>query len=322
MLAANLLIAASLFTHPNGIFAALSLVLCAVWLDRKHLRASSLLIAPLPYIAGALGWLAFILHSPSDFWAQMGANASKRGAGIAHPWTAIYEEIWLRHLYHHFLPLYAGAAALARSPGLVLFLAAIITAVFVPWIRHKRGVQLLLWLTLLRFLSLALVASLKLPYYLVHILPFYAAITAIAAYELWISGHRPARFATAALLIGYLGTQAALWTRSVVITRPYQKEYLPMTKLVRSLAGPHDVIDGPSELAFVFGFFDPRLTDDLWLGRFSGKSPSIVVVDERYYASVIHPDNSTPYSRYIENELKTKFDLVAQPTGYEIYRRR
>jgi hypothetical protein len=71
------------------------------------------------------------------------------------------------------------------------------------------------------------------------------------------------------------------------------------------------------------GFYNPQLTDDLWLGRWSGTRPTIVVVDKwYYYECMTFPDSrSAGYHSWVEDRLRREFKLVKTLDGYWIYRR-
>ena len=322
----HLLVAAALFTHPNGLFAAVSLVFCVFWLDRQHLNLRLALVAAIPFLAGILGWGAYALEAPSDFTAQMGANSANRGAVLLQPWRGIYEEIWLRHLFHHFLPTYAGSDAQLRVVvGLVLFMTAIVCALAIPTLRRQSGCQLLLYLTLLRFLLLSLGASLKLPYYLVPHSTFLRSSSAgIVAWHLWSSYGRFARLGVAAMLSIYLAVQLAVCGHLVFVTRGYQNKYLPEIAYLQELLRPEDILDGSSELGFAFGFYNPQLVDDLWLGKWSGRRPTVLVVDQWYYDEVMRSATLTgaAYRLYIKTQIQKEFVLIKKLDGYDIYRRR
>src|ERR1700722_14713859 len=70
----QLLAEASFFTHPLGLLAAAGLVFVSLYYDRQRLRPVHLLLLAIPYVAGAAGWLFYILQSPSDFLPQFAGN--------------------------------------------------------------------------------------------------------------------------------------------------------------------------------------------------------------------------------------------------------
>src|SRR5205807_1882698 len=109
----------------NGMFAAASLVFCALWLDWRRISARFAGAVAAPYVAGAVAWGLYILRAPAEFAAQFGANSANRWGDLLHPLQAIYREFALRYLLHHFLPASGGAFAWMKLTGLLLFAGAI-----------------------------------------------------------------------------------------------------------------------------------------------------------------------------------------------------
>src|SRR5262249_48368844 len=128
---------------------------------------------------------------------------------LLHPFQAIYDEIHQRYLIHHFLP-FNGAWSTMKVIGLAVFVGAIFTLIAVPELRKRSGYRLLLCLTAVRFLMMAVGASWRLEYYLVHVLPFYSAITGIAAAWFWTHPVRIRRVAVASVLAVYFAVQLAV----------------------------------------------------------------------------------------------------------------
>jgi len=50
---------------------------------------------------------------------------------------------------------------------------------------------------------------------------------------------------------------------------------------------PGDLVMGASELGYALGFYNPQVVDDVWLGHWTGRQPTMVVVDRWYYQQVI-----------------------------------
>src|SRR5262249_40380549 len=146
VLIGHALCAASLFTHPNGMFAAASLMICILWLDLRQVSVKLAGAIAAPYAVGAVAWGAYILRAPAEFVAQFGANSSHRSRALLNPFKAIYDEFVVRYLGHHFLPWYGGPAAWMKVIGLLLFIGAIIVMLSTPELRRPSGFRLLLWL--------------------------------------------------------------------------------------------------------------------------------------------------------------------------------
>jgi hypothetical protein len=323
VLAGHALCAAALFTHPNGMFAAASLMICILWLDLRQISTKLVAAVATPYIVGGLAWGVYILQAPAEFAAQFGANSSHRSRALLNPFQAIYDEFVVRYLIHHFLPWSGGPAAWLKVVGLLMFVGAIVVMLATPELRRRTGFRLLLWLAGLRFLMMSVGASWRLDYYLVHALPFYAAIAGIAGWWLWQRPDRRQRFAAAAVLGMYFAVQLSVFAHLVSAVSAYRRKYLPAVDYVKSIIRPGDLVAGSADLAFAMGFYNPQLVDDLWLGRWSGKRPTIVVVDEWYYREcmIMTGPTAVGYTSWVADELKDRFTRVKEFDGYSIYRR-
>ena len=323
VLAGHALCAASLFTHPNGMFAAASLMICILWLDLRQVSVKLAGAIAAPYVVGMLAWGVYILRAPAEFIAQFGANSSHRSRALLNPFKAIWDEFVMRYLQHHFLPWYGGPAACMKVIGLLLFMGAFALMLATPELRRPSGFRLLLWLAGLRFLMMSVGASWKLEYYLVHAVPLYAAIAGIAGWWLWNQQDRRRRLTAAAALGFYFAVQLAVFAHLVSAVSAYRKKYLPAVNYVKSILRPNDLVAGSADLAFAMGFYNPQLVDDIWLGHWSGKRPTIVVVDEWYYGECMIMSEATavPYTSWVADELKSRFTQVKKFDGYSIYRR-
>jgi hypothetical protein len=74
-------------------------------------------------------------------------------------------------------------------------------------------------------------------------------------------------------------------------------------------------------LGFSLGFENPQLVDDVWFGYWSGRRPTILVVDRGYYEPVIEAATSRgmPRPGYFDGLFKS-YELVREFKGYRIYR--
>src|SRR5262249_37334696 len=153
--------------------------------------------------------------------------------------------------------------------------------------------------------------------------PLYAAITGIAGWWFWSSPLRRRRFTAAAVLGIYFIVQFGVFAHLVTAVSAYQKKYLPAVRYVKSILRPDDLVAGSADLAFSMGFYNPQLVDDIWLGHWSGKRPTIVVVDDWYYyeCMIMRDPTAAPYRAWVEKELQHEFTLLKSLDGYSIYRR-
>jgi hypothetical protein len=78
-------------------------------------------------------------------------------------------------------------------------------------------------------------------------------------------------------------------------------------------------IVGPAQLAFELGF-DANLSDDAFLGYYSGKKPDVIVADRRYAENFEMCRRSKPSEyQHIQNRLRTEYRLVYDYRSFRIY---
>lgn len=316
------LAAAACITHPNGAFAAVALVATMAYLDHKRWREMNVVFVAAPYVVAIGLWYLYRFQSPAEFSAQFSANTAGRMDDLIAPWRGIWREITGRYLTHYW-PL-GSIAGKFKVVGLLLAFVSGLILLLVPELRASKGCRLLVCLTLLRFLLLSVAANAKFTYYMVHMVPYFAALIGVAAaYALsdrrrWVKGS-----AIAALSLYAIVQAAVLWHKAVVVNG-YSKEFEPTVAYIRSIARPEDQIVGSSELGFGLGFFNPQLADDVWLGYWSHRRPSIVVVDRWYYREVMETaaTRGFPVPDYFGKLLRADFTLLRDEDGYQVYRRK
>jgi 4-amino-4-deoxy-L-arabinose transferase-like glycosyltransferase len=321
LLISHSLAAAACFTHPNGSFATATLLVTMAWLDRHRWREMNPLLILIPYAAGGLGWWFYVRQAPGDFTAQMSANAAGRGGDLLTPWRGIWREIDGRFMTHYW-PEGSWSGRL-KVVGLLLALVSGAAILAVRPLRAVTGCRLLVCLAVLRFVMLSVAANAKFTYYMVHIVPFFAAMIGIAAAYAWADERRWTRATVTGALAAYFVVQgAALWHKTVTVSG-YRQEYQPLVAYLKSVARPDDEIVGSAELGFGLGFDNPRLADDVWLGYWSHRRPTIVVVDRRYYKEVIEvaTQRGFPAPGYFQQLLGNEFRLIETFKDYQVYRR-
>lgn len=320
----NALVAASAFTHPNGVFAFIGLFFLAFYFDLRHIKWRHLVEAAIPYMIGATGWGLYILQSPALFYTQFHGNASNRLTGIASPILALKEEAARYLQYYGFGPQFAGPHtgvwAVPDYHFTILILVgygiAILGAIFNRDIRKHRGYRALLILIALYFLSLTLLDGHKRYYYLVYIIPMYAAIFAVGVRWCW-----QRRFVPAWMLVlsvcGFVSLNVGA-TINTIVSNGGQRHYMAVVNYLRHHSNEKTVIIGSAELAFKLGFND-HLVDDYTLGYYSGSRPGLIVIGRRYEEMYEHPEDPPAVSRYIKNRLTREFHQVYASGHYTIY---
>ena len=277
LLAANFLIAASIFTHPNGVFWALCLAVLAFSQDREKLRMTHLWTFA-PYLFFAAGWGMYIAKRPDYFVAQFSANSNPptgtRVAGILHPDIAAQRE------YGRYWGNFADSTwAWPAWP----------TAIWIPvlyWIvsaaaylhfraTREKGLGTVLQLLVLCVFAMMFGDGLKAENYLAMVMPLYAAVAAV-----WLSSPRQPR---RTLFLGYGLLGAILFLQTATLheklrVNPMRDEYRPIVAYLKKFPSAH--VDGDAVLGFEFGY--DRLTDDARVGLYSGRKPELLVVDRWY----------------------------------------
>lgn len=226
----------------------------------------------------------------------------------------------------YFIHYWPGDSTLGKLKiiGLLITFLALIVLAAARDLRHTIGCRLLLSLIALRFVLLAIMAVPRYDYYLVHVLPYYAIAVGIASSYLWSFHEVNLRLFSAAALIGYFTVQGCVTVHRALIVRAYQNEYLALITYLQSAKRPDDLIAGSAELGFGLGFFNPQVTDDVWLGYWFKKRPSLVVLDRWYYRPVIETAllQGLPTAGYFRTDFVREFCLVHEIGGYRVYSRR
>ncbi|MEO8368103.1 MAG: glycosyltransferase family 39 protein [Candidatus Solibacter sp.] len=321
VIGANVLAALAVFTHPNGVFGAAGLLLTMLWLDRKQvLRPLPVVWIAAPYLLLGGLWAIYCSQAPAEFMAQFSANAAARGNELWKPWRGVWREIDGR-FRNHFFPEGSTFGKL-KILGLLIYLAALATLASARKLRREDGCRLLLCLTLLQFLCLAVLAQTKNTYYIVYILPYFAAATGIAASYLWSTNGPGVRFLCATALLAYFAVQTTAVLKLALSTAGYRKEYTPLVQYLKANVQREDLVMGSAELGYALGFYNSQLVDDVWLGHWTGRQPTIVVVDRWYYQEVFATaaGRSIPSPSYFDTFLRD-FRLVYDSKGYRVYRR-
>jgi Dolichyl-phosphate-mannose-protein mannosyltransferase len=171
------LAAAALLTHPNGLLGGVALLLTVVYLDRGRWKPAALWPTVLPYLAGIGAWLLYALRSPFEFWAQFSANSAGRSNDLLMPWRGVWREITGRYLTHYWPS--GSWPGKTKIIGLLFSVVAIAIVALSPQLRKAAGCRLLATLTAARFGLMSVVASAKFTYYMVYMIPYFAALAGL-----------------------------------------------------------------------------------------------------------------------------------------------
>jgi hypothetical protein len=323
MLLGHILVAAAIFTHPNGILFFAGLMFLTIALDRRRIRFAYLAASSTPYLAGAAAWGLYIMQAPHDFVAQMWSQIrGKSGGNLAFsPLEFIRREVVNRYLVAYGLgPHSSGVAGPVALKAIVLaaYVAAALVLLGNRELRRNRGCQLLLGLTGLVFAIMTFFNE-KLTCYLLNITPLYSAILAVAM--LWL--YRRGRVARAAAILSFaavLTVQAGgLLLRSRL--NLYARQFIPAAEFVKHRLHPGMTVVASADFGFGIGF--DQLTDDGTLGFYSHKLPDLIVVDEMYLDVFDgHRRQRPAIYRYVSRTLREDYTLIYDHEYYKVYERR
>ena len=329
IIVSHLLAALSCLTHPCGVLYAGGLLILQLLRDREHLGWREYCLAAAPYAVVSAGWGAYILQAPAVFVAQFTGNisgiasefvGSSRWSGLLAPWTGIKREYFLR--YGLTFGRYEAGFTLFRLHLLLLavYTSSVVGALAVRAIRREPGNRELLLLGSWVFLAMSLLDGLKVVSYLVHSLPFCAALVAVSVLHL-NARLRPAprRGMIAVLLV--LGTLEVATSIHFSITRVGARRYEAAVAFLRQHAAPPAKIAGGAELAFALGF-GANLIDDLRLGYYSGREPDFIAANPVYQGWFDLSRSRDPkVHAYTRRLLESRFRIAFRNPSYTIYQR-
>ena len=317
LLLSNVFVAASMMTHPNGIFHFLGLVTVVLWLDRRRLTWKLVGLSALPYFRCSGAWLVYIMQDPHAFVAQMWTyGKAGRVTRTLNPILIIKNEIVGR--YFPAFGLTTGGLALAKVYSLFAYLAAVMGVLSTKALRKQRPVQGILVLLAIYFVAMSVFGQ-KLSYYLVNILPWFATILGIWTYFLWNTRRR----LRVAIMV-FAGLVVVIDCVGVVmrsVQRSYRQSQHDAIEFLLANTKPSDRISGTAGLIYALRF-DGRLREDKYLGLRGGAIPDAVVVDPDMWAVRYKAwEQEYPDDLKRVNERLQNYRLAYDRDGYKIYLR-
>jgi hypothetical protein len=295
------------------------LAVLALWWDRQRLLWRPLLAAAAPYIVFAGLWSIYILQDKQAFIDQMTFNGATGGNSRLtlnwNPFLLVWYEIRDRYLY--VFGLVTRGLSLLKIFALIAYLGAVALCAANTELRRTPGVRILLLLLGVYFAAMS-VFNQKLSYYLVHIVPFYAALLAVAVCWLW--GRWPR--ARMLLTVGIAGLALVEMSGIAVkaMTRSYIASQQEAVRFIQSQARPGDMIAGTAALLYEMDF-DPRLCDDPYLGTLSGRVPDVIVLESLYRPLYAAWETERPAIFAPIRQRLSEYRKVRQIGEYEIYLR-
>jgi len=279
------LLAISGLIHPNAVLHAFGLGVLALALDRRRLSWSILGagLAGFGIVVSLYGLYA--MQDPEAWRSQLLANSYGRAPRSWNPLTILWLEIKDRYVAAYSI-LSPDLIPRLKGAALLVFASSLLVAAFARAVRDKEGTRLLLALWLAYF-SMQCVFNQKLSYYLVHILPIYAALVAQVALQLpgqlsgWIGGMR--RFVYLALA-GYVLLNAG-GVAGLALTRSHREPERQIGTFLAKHAHDAETIIGSSAMLFALDF-DKRLIDDPMLGATTGRSAEVLIIVDSLYGDL------------------------------------
>ena len=147
ILLSQTLVVASGLTHPNGgMLSFLGALWLVLYFDRRRIRPAHVAIAAIPYVAGAIGWGAYIAQDPSAFVAQYGYQIATRSQILTAPWLAVRDELVRRYLTNMGLGGHSPGSYGPHYLKAVIFVAYAVSVaglLAVPSLRQNRASRVL-----------------------------------------------------------------------------------------------------------------------------------------------------------------------------------
>ena len=310
------LAAMAFFTHPNGVILALILAATTLYLDRGRVRAATVAMAAMPYLAIGAGWAMYIAQSPADFVAQFLGNASGRGPTITTPLAALRLEISHRYMDSYGMAAWSSLAGRLNAIPLFMFLAGTAVCLLVREIRQHPGYRVVIVWTAIAIVFLTEFEGLKTPFYLIYLTPLYSMLLAVAAGWMW--RRRPRwRVVPAAALVVFVALQAAR-TPIAAWRNPRRTTYDPAVQYLRARFNRNTFIMGGAGLIFELGP-DWKILDDFRLGYDSGKRAEVVVIDPHWTDGIeMMQTQDPPRYAFVTHLLNTEYQEVYNQGGYRI----
>ena len=305
--------AAAFFTHPMGLLYSAALVWVVIYLDLRRLRLAHAIWFAAPwalFIAGVLAWMAPHRQIAN---AQFSAATHARWSALANPMVSLLTDATQRYLFF-FWPAAGGGAARLKVLILVLHLLLIAIALFAREVRNSVAFRALGTCLLIVYCGVALLDSMKWPYYMVHTFLFASAVTAITAARLRTTPIRPlVGAAVAALLLVEIGGMAAK-----IREDSFGRQFVPTIEYIRAHTSPSDYVEGEMALNFGLGYRDAGFHMDNRMGYYTGVKPALIITGE--FADIDYfRDHEPQVYAFIRHRLDDEYRLAAQFGDYKIY---
>jgi len=304
----------SVLTHPNAVIHAVALAALILYYDRSRIDVKSVLGAMAMACLLFLPWALYVSEDFAAFRAQMSANAlnNHRFAASLNPLRLVLDELGR---YANAYGLLSGQSLpKLKAVVLVPYIAALAAVFLWPSFRSLKGVRLLAIGWALCF-AVQCVFNQKLSVYLLHILPFYAALVATLIVFLW------QKYSTAAKGLALLLVFAAAVQVSGMVLSSFDKSeefQRQAANFIERRMTAARTINGSVVLTYDLNF-DSRLTEDHALGLTTGKRPDVIVIDDNYRESFAYMAKSRPELFAQVQSRLNQYTLAREFGTYRVY---
>jgi 4-amino-4-deoxy-L-arabinose transferase-like glycosyltransferase len=264
VLAGSAGIVASVMTHPIGILFGFQ-YLYLIWrYDWPRFRWRWLVAAALPPLIAAALWGWYITQDPASFRAQFFHSTADRGMFMSHPLQGFLQELKTRYLFGlggiGEATVYNPLRAI-RGVVLAVYVGGLFFALFSRRLRSEWKLQPVVVLWAIASIIMLVLDSGTRPLYLLHVLPWLAALLAASFGWLWVRyPSTRVRLALGAVAMLFLAVQ--LGGIAYIIRRNnWDTEYRPVARYLQQNLKPGDSVLAGPELGYTLGFGE-HLVDD------------------------------------------------------------
>jgi hypothetical protein len=319
ILASQILFAAGVFAHLNALVVLPALMGMVWYFDRSRLKWHDLLPAAAPYIFFAALWSLYIMQKPGDFAAQFFPQAgwSERWKGFLRPDLAIDAEL-LRHLRAYYIDdLWSGV-----MNGWAVIIPLLDFSAVIWFLRIKRGLEkterAFLHFVVLLLCSMTFLNGFKGHFYLIYIVPTYAAVVAAWLLNLWARSPT-GKWAAAFIAFTFALLQLTTTLQHIRVDE-YHHEYEPTIRALAGYRAKGKSIVGTAGLGFGLEF--EGFKDDIREGTYSGIESDVLVIDRSYrrFAGMFEKQEPRVFA-HIVTILSTEYTLTAQYGSFWIFER-
>lgn len=314
------LLAASCMVHPYGAFGIMMVGVFALGLDGRRLLDWRVLVGgAVPFIVALTAWGVYVMQDLLLFREQLSENASGRVDAFNAPLGSLFLEMRER-----YLGLYGGVrpgvplAMRAKLGILALYLVGIAGCILTPRLRKNAQVRALLVATVMGFLMLAYVESYRWYVYLIHVLPLYAACTAVFGTALLErgAGMRRLVWAGAALVALFAVASVSYRVRQNVHGRAFE----PTLAYLQHHVAPRELVMAGGEFGLGLHFADHVLEDPV-LGYHNGRRPDWIVQSRDIVRAQQEVEISDPpIAAHVRRVLASYEEVFTAQRGDHVYR--